>query len=63
MGVAHLAGLTAGIFTLASLGQIDRGCQGFMPGAPSAAMRAKERRAWGQAVARARGGAVGSPDS
>jgi glycerol kinase len=63
MGVAYLAGLTAGIFTLASLGQIDRGCQGFMPGAPSAAMRAKERRAWGQAVARARGGAVGSPDS
>jgi glycerol kinase len=39
MGVAHLAGLTAGIFTLAGLGQIDRGSQGFMPGAPSAAMR------------------------
>jgi glycerol kinase len=63
MGVAHLAGLIAGIFTLASLGQIDRCSQSFMPDAASAAMRAKERRAWGQAVARARGGAIGSLDS
>ena len=60
MGVAHLAGLTAGMFTLASLGQIDRGSERFTPGAASAAMRVKERRAWGQAVARARGEAVGS---
>ena len=59
MGVAHLAGLTAGRFTLAG----DRGSQGFMPGAPSAALRAKERRARGQAVAGARSGAIGSPDS
>ena len=63
MGVAHLAGLTASMFTLASLGQIDRGSESFVPGATSAAMRAKERRAWGRAVARARGGAVRSPDS
>jgi glycerol kinase len=62
MGVAHLAGLTAGIFTLASLARIDRGAQRFTPDASSAAMRAKERRAWGQAVARARGEAIGSPD-
>jgi glycerol kinase len=58
MGVAYLAGVTANIFTLASLGQIDRGSECFMPGAASAAMRANERRAWGQAVARARGEAV-----
>jgi glycerol kinase len=58
MGVAHLAGVAANMFTLASLGQIDRGSECFMPGAASATMRAKERRAWGQAVARARGGAV-----
>jgi glycerol kinase len=31
MGVGYLAGLTAGIFTLPSLGQIDRGSQCFMP--------------------------------
>jgi glycerol kinase len=62
MGVAHLAGLTAGLFTLESLGQIDRGSERFTPGPASATMRAKERRAWGEAVARARGRAVGSPD-
>ena len=62
MGVAHLAGLTAGIFTLESLGQIDRGSERFTPGPASATMRAKERRAWGETVARARGRAVGSPD-
>jgi glycerol kinase len=47
MGVAQLAGLTAGLFPLESLGQIDRGSQRFAPGAASATMRAKERRAWG----------------
>jgi len=62
MGVAHLAGLTAGIFTLGSLAQLDRGAQLFTPGAASAAMRAKERRGWGQAVARARGEVVGPLD-
>ena len=55
MGVAYLAGVTANMFTLASLGQIDLGGECFMPGGASVAMRAKERRAWGQAVARARG--------
>jgi glycerol kinase len=63
MGVAHLAGLTAGVFTIASLGQIDRGSESFTPGGASSAMRAKERRGWGQAVARARGGAVGPLDA
>jgi glycerol kinase len=62
MGVAQLAGLSAGLFTLESLGQMDRGGERFTPGAASAAIRAKERRAWGEALARARGEAIGSRD-
>jgi glycerol kinase len=62
MGVAHLAGLTAGLFTLEGLARMDRHAQRFTPGAASTATRDKERFAWGQAVARARGEAIGSRD-
>jgi glycerol kinase len=57
IGVAHLAGVSAGLFTLDGLGKMDRGAQVYTPrlGAPD---RNRERRAWALAVARARGQAV-----
>jgi glycerol kinase len=58
MGAAHLAGMSAGLFTFESLGQLDRGAERFAPRI-DAAVRASERRAWGEAVARARGQAIG----
>ena len=58
MEVAHLAGVSAGVFTWESLKRLDRGEQRFTPRL-DAALRDRERRAWGQAVARARGRAVG----
>ena len=57
MGVAHLAGVSAGLFTFEELGRMDRGAQGFEPHLPAAA-RAVQRRAWTMAVARARGQAI-----
>jgi glycerol kinase len=59
MGVAHLAGVSAGLFTLDSLGQLDRKTEQFAPRLDPA-RRAIERRGWGRAVARARGQAIGS---
>ena len=56
MGVAHLAGVSAGLFTLDSLARMDRGARTFTP-SPDAA-RHDQRRAWARAVARARGRAV-----
>ena len=53
MGVAHLAGVSAGLFSLASLSEVDRGAERFAP-RMDAAVRANERRQWAQAVARAR---------
>ena len=53
MGVAHLAGVSAGLFTLESLSKLDRGAERFAPRIDAAA-RANERRQWGQAVDRAR---------
>jgi glycerol kinase len=54
LGVAHLAGVTAGLFTMERLKQSDRGTERFAPKMPAEA-RAKERLAWARAVARARG--------
>ena len=57
MGVAHLAGVSAGLFTLESLSRLDRGAERFAPRSDPTA-RASERGRWAQAVARARGLAV-----
>jgi glycerol kinase len=57
MGAAHLAGVSAGLFTLESLSRLERGAERFAPRIGAEA-RAKERRRWAQAVARARGLAV-----
>ena len=57
MGAAHLAGVSAGIFTLEGLSKLGRGAEQFAP-RMAAEARAKERRQWAEAVARARGLAV-----
>ncbi|HZZ61760.1 MAG TPA: FGGY family carbohydrate kinase [Roseiarcus sp.] len=57
MGVAHLAGVGAGLFTLDRLGLFDRGRQQFIPNIGSTA-RASQRNAWRRAVARSRGQAI-----
>jgi glycerol kinase len=54
MGVAHLAGLSAGLFTWETLRRLDRGAERFAPRL-DAAVRGAERQAWAAAVARARG--------
>jgi glycerol kinase len=54
MGAAQLAGVSAGLFTLEGLGKLDRGAERFVP-RTAAEARAKERRQWALAVARARG--------
>jgi glycerol kinase len=59
MGAAHMAGVGVGVFTLESLKRLDRGGERFTPRMDAPA-RAKERRQWLQAVARARGLAVHS---
>lgn len=56
MGVAHLAGVSAGLFTFDGLTRMDRGARTFTPSLEVA--RLGQRRAWARAVARARGGAV-----
>ena len=54
MGVAHLAGVSAGLFTMDGLSRLDRGGKAFKPSrAPDDQLH--ERRAWARAVARARG--------
>jgi len=54
MGVAQLAGVSAGLFTMEGLSRVDRGGKGFKPSrAPEDRLR--ERKAWAHAVARARG--------
>ena len=56
-GVAHLAGVSAGLFTFDSLRRLDRGSQTFKPSlAPQD--RLGEREAWARAVARSRGLAI-----
>jgi glycerol kinase len=57
MGVACLAGVSAGLFTLEGLRRLERGGQAFKPSlAPKERLR--ERGAWARAVARSRGLAV-----
>jgi glycerol kinase len=57
MGVAQLAGVSAGLFTLDDLRRLDRGKRAFEPVlAPKD--RAREREAWKRAVARSRGLAI-----
>ena len=57
MGVAHLAGVSAGLFTLDGLRRLNRGGQAFKPSrAPQDRLR--ERDAWARAVARSRGMAI-----
>ena len=58
-GAAHLAGVTAGLFTLEGLGKLDRGSERFAP-RMAAEARNGERGRWSRAVARARGLAVPS---
>ena len=60
MGAAHLAGLSAGLFTLESLSALNRDLQRFTPGLPGEA-RDDARSAWAKAVARSRGVAVTHP--
>ena len=50
MGVAHLAGVGEGLFTLESLGRLNRGWERFVP-RMDAATRGRERRQWARAVA------------
>lgn len=57
IGTAHLAGVSAGLFTLESLAQLDRGVERFTPRFDSQA-RTQERAQWAGAVARSRGLAV-----
>ena len=54
MGVAQLAGVSAGLFTMEGLSRTVRGGEVFKPSRASED-RLRERRAWAQAVARARG--------
>lgn len=54
MGVAHMAGLGAKLWTLDGLARLDRGHQPYLPKLADAE-RTAERRRWAAAVARARG--------
>jgi glycerol kinase len=57
MGVAHLSGVSAGIFSLDGLRRMERGGQAFKPSrAPED--RRREREGWSNAVARSRGLAI-----
>jgi glycerol kinase len=53
LGVAHLAGLAAGLFTIDGLARLDRGGTEFAP-AIDAASRAAKRAGWARALARSR---------
>jgi glycerol kinase len=55
LGVAHLAGLSAGVFTIDGLAKLDRGGVVFDP-ATSIEMRRSKRLAWCRALARSRSG-------
>jgi glycerol kinase len=58
LGVAHLAGVSSGVFTWEGLKRLDRRTERFVPRMDPAA-RDGERHAWSHAVARSRGMAVG----
>src|SRR5262249_20989831 len=57
MGVAHLAGLSVGMFSLDVLRRMERGGQAFTP-SRTPEDRHREREAWAHAVARSRGLAI-----
>ena len=57
LGVAHLAGMSAGVFTREGLLRLDRGRKTFKPNC-AAENRVRERKAWARAVARARGQSI-----
>lgn len=57
LGVAHLAGLAAGIWSWEDLARLPRSRDRFEPGMP-AGQRASARAQWSQAVSRARGLAI-----
>jgi glycerol kinase len=57
MGVAQLAGVSAGLFTFDGLRRLDRGGQAFRP-ARSPEDQSRERQAWARAVSRSRGLAI-----
>ncbi len=57
MGVAHLAGVSAGLFTFDGLRRLDRGGQAFKP-SRSPEDQSRERQAWTRAVLRSRGLAI-----
>jgi glycerol kinase len=56
LGVAHMAGLTAGLFSVEGLRKLDRGGAIFHP-MISADLRHSRQRAWRKALARSRSGA------
>jgi glycerol kinase len=56
LGVAHLAGLAAGLFSIDGLRKLDRGGAVFHP-AISADLRRSKQRGWRKALARSRSGA------
>lgn len=53
LGVAHLAGVSAGLFTWEALKRLDRGTERFKPQMDQL-MRHRERRGWSYALARSR---------
>ncbi len=55
LGAAHLAGVSAGVFTFESLKVLDRGGETFRPTLPEDVRRAR-RAAWATALARSRSG-------
>jgi glycerol kinase len=57
MGVAHLAGVSAGLFSLEGLARLYRAGEAFHPSC-SPEDRRRERQAWARAVARARGKSI-----
>ena len=57
MGVAHLAGVSAGLFTFDGLRRLDRGGKAFKP-SRSPEDQSRERQAWTRAVLRSRGLAI-----
>jgi glycerol kinase len=57
MGVAYLAGVSAGLFSLEELARLHRAGEAFQPSC-SPEDRLRERQAWARAVARARGQSI-----
>ena len=58
MGVAHLAGVSAGLFTFDGLRRLDRGGKAFKPSRAARGSAPASAQAWTRAVARSRGLAI-----